>query len=211
MKKTFKSVICLFSAAVLALSLFGCGKDETAVGDGFDNFNKNSDDIIKDDPSENGENADKYSINKENLIISESEDKTKLNYTYAFPVSLGNSNVTLSASEDKETKTFMSGSVWFLGTGAKGGKPVSQETADEFCKFAKLAVLSFTPLSEKEADAVIAEVKAGVTDSYNGQTTNKKQVGNYLFKFSSSKLMTSFTIENTAFGAKGNENVSVNE
>lgn len=209
MKKILKSTICIFSAAVLTLSLFGCGKEKTSVSDGFENFNKNSDDIIVESPSENGEN--KYLINKEDLIISESEDKTKTNYTYVFPVTAGNSNITLSASEDKETKTFINGTVWFLGTGSKSGEPIAQETADEFCRAAKLSVLSFTPLTEKEADAVIAEVKANLTASYNGKTTNKTQIGDYLFKFSSSRLMTSFTIQNTAFGAEGNENVSVNE
>lgn len=209
MKKAFKSAICIFSAAALALSLSGCKNESTTVGDGFENFNKNYKAAVKEPPSENEEN--KYTVNKESLLISESEDKTKLHYTYVFPIALGNSNVTLSASEDKKTKTFINSSVWFLGTGVKEGKYAAQETADEFCKFIKLTILSFTPLTEEETDTVTAEVKATIAASYNGNTSSEKQIGNYLFKFSSSKLMTSFTIKNAAFGAKGSESVSVNE
>lgn len=194
MKHALKSIACVLMALTLTFALFGCIAEKNMVTDGIEKF---------DEVSSN------YKIPAKDVQISESSDKKTLNYTYSFDVSAGNSKITLLASADKESKAFKESSVWFVGTGQDTSGSISQATVNEFCEIAKYSILAFTELTEAEADAVIEELKANLPESYNGKTSNTKETDKYHFGFSSSILLTGFTIKNNqAPGNSGEEDVT---
>lgn len=196
MKHAIKSIACVLVALAITLTFFGCMAEKNMVTDGFKKFDEISSD---------------YKIPEKDIKITESTDSKKLNYTYSFDVSAGNSKVTLLASADKESKEFTESSVWFVGTGKTSAGEISQATVDEFAEIAKSSILSFTELTEDDADAIIKELKVNLKESYNGKTSLIKNVGNYRFGFSSSAILTAFTIKNNAASVNSSqEDVSAN-
>ena len=196
MKHAIKSIVCVLVALAITLTFFGCMAEKNMVTDGFKKFDEISSD---------------YKIPEKDIKITESTDSKKLNYSYSFDVSAGNSKVTLLASADKESKEFTDSSVWFVGTGNTSAGEISQTTVDEFAEIAKSSILSFTELTEDDADAIIKELKVNLKESYNGKTSLIKNVGNYRFGFSSSVILTAFTIKNNAASVNSSqEDVSAN-
>ncbi len=196
MKHAIKSIICVLVALTLTLTFFGCMAEKNMVTDGFKKFDEISSD---------------YKIPEKDIKITESTDSKKLNYSYSFDVPAGNSKVTLLASADKESKEFTDSSVWFVGTGNTSAGEISQATVDEFAEIAKSSILSFTELTEDDADVIIKELKVNLKESYNGKTSLIKNVGNYRFGFSSSVILTAFTIKNNDASVNSSqEDVSAN-
>lgn len=181
MKHAIKSIACVLLALILTLSFVGCMAEKNMVTDGIKKFDEISSD---------------YKISEDDIKISESSDSTTINYTYAFDISAGSSKITLLASADKKSKEFIRSSVWFIGSGQTAEGGISQSAVDNFCKIAGYSILSFTELTEADADAIIKELKVNLPESYNGKTSFTKDVGNYRFGFSSTTIMTGFTIEN---------------
>lgn len=181
MKHAIKSTLCVLVALALTLTFFGCMAEQNMVTDGIKKFDEISSD---------------YKIPEKDIQISESSDGNTINYTYSFDFSAGSSKVTLLASADKKSKEFIKSSVWFIGSGQTADGEISQNTVDEFCKVSGYSIISFTELTEADADAIIEELKVNLPESYNGKTSYTKDVGNYRFGFSSSSIMTGFTIEN---------------
>lgn len=181
MKHAIKSIACVLLALILTLSFVGCMAEKNMVTDGIKKFDEISSD---------------YKISEDDIKISESSDSTTINYTYAFDISAGSSKITLLASADKKSKEFIRSSVWFIGSGQTAEGEISQSAVDNFCKIAGYSILSFTELTEADADAIIKELKVNLPESYNGKTSFTKDVGNYRFGFSSTTIMTGFTIEN---------------
>ena len=136
MKHAIKSIVCVLVALAITLTFFGCMAEKNMVTDGFKKFDEISSD---------------YKIPEKDIKITESTDSKKLNYSYSFDVSAGNSKVTLLASADKESKEFTDSSVWFVGTGNTSAGEISQTTVDEFAEIAKSSILSFTELTEDDA------------------------------------------------------------
>ena len=187
MKHAIKSTACVLLALILTLSFVGCMAEKNMVTDGIEKFDEISSD---------------YKISEDDIQISESSDSTTINYTYAFDISAGSSKITLLASADKKSKEFIKSSVWFVGSGQTADGEISQSTVDDFCKIAGYSILSFTELTEADADAIITELKVNLPEAYNGKTSLTKDVGNYRFGFSSTTIMTGFTIVN--LNAKAN-------
>lgn len=181
MKHAIKSIACVLLALILTLSFVGCMAEKNMVTDGIKKFDEISSD---------------YKISEDDIKISESSDSTTINYTYAFDISAGSSKITLLASADKKSKEFIRSSVWFIGSGQTAEGEISQSAVNNFCKIAGYSILSFTELTEADADAIIKELKVNLPESYNGKTSFTKDVGNYRFGFSSTTIMTGFTIEN---------------
>lgn len=181
MKHAIKSIAYVLLALILTLSFVGCMAEKNMVTDGIKKFDEISSD---------------YKISEDDIKISESSDSTTINYTYAFDISAGSSKITLLASADKKSKEFIRSSVWFIGSGQTAEGEISQSAVDNFCKIAGYSILSFTELTEADADAIIKELKVNLPESYNGKTSFTKDVGNYRFGFSSTTIMTGFTIEN---------------
>ncbi len=181
MKHAIKSTLCVLVALALTLTFFGCMAEQNMVTDGIKKFDEISSD---------------YKIPEKDIQISESNEGNTINYTYSFDFSAGSSKVTLLASADRKSKEFIKSSVWFIGSGQTADGEISQQTVDEFCKVSGYSIISFTGLTEADADAIIEELKVNLPESYNGKTSYTKDVGNYRFGFSSSSIMTGFTIEN---------------
>lgn len=187
MKHAVKSAFAVLLALALTLTFFGCIAEKNMVTDGIEKFDEISSD---------------YKIDEKNVLIYESSDETTINYKYSFDFSAGSSKVTLMASADKNTKEFIKSSVWFLGSGKTADGEISQSTVDDFCKISGYSILSFTELTEADVDSILEELKVNLPASYNGDTSYTKDVGNYRFGFSSTAIMTGFTIEN--LNAKAN-------
>lgn len=187
MKHAVKSALAVLLALALTLSFFGCMAEKNMVTDGIEKFDEISSD---------------YKIEEKDMLISESSDKNTINYTYSFDFSAGSSKVTLLASADKNSKEFIKSSVWFIGSGQNSEGEISQNTVDDFCKISGYSIISFTGLTEADADSIIEELKVNLPESYNGKTSYTKDMGNYRFGFSSTTIMTGFTIEN--LNAKAN-------
>ena len=181
MKHALKSTVCVLLSLTLTLLFFGCMAEKNMVTDGIEKFDEISSD---------------YKIEEKDILIAESSDKNTINYNYSFDFSAGSSKVTLMASADKNTKEFIKSSVWFVGSGKTSDGEISQSTVDDFCKISGYSILSFTELTEADADAIIEELKVNLPESYNGETSYTKDVGNYRFGFSSTNIMTGFTIVN---------------
>lgn len=187
MKHALKSIICVLLSLTLTLLFFGCMAEKNMVTDGIEKFDEISSD---------------YKIDEKNVLIVESSDETTINYNYSFDFSAGSSKVTLLASADKSSKEFIKSSVWFVGSGKTADGEISQSTVDDFCKISGYSILSFTELTEADVDSILEELKVNLPASYNGETSYTKDVGNYRFGFSSTNIMTGFTIVN--LNAKAN-------
>lgn len=187
MKHAVKSLACVLLALALTLTFFGCMAEQNMVTDGIKKFDEISSD---------------YKIPEDDIQISESSDSSTINYTYAFDISAGSSKITLLASADKKSKEFIKSSVWFVGSGQNANGEIDQSTVDDFCKISGYSILSFTELTEADVDTIIEELKVNLPESYNGKTSLTKDVGNYRFGFSSTAIMTGFTIVN--LNAKAN-------
>lgn len=195
MKHTIKSIACVLVALALTLTFVGCVAEKNTVTDGFKKFDKIS---------------SEYKIPEKDIKISESSDSKTLNYTYSFDVEAGSSKVTLMAAADKELKEFTESSVFFFDTGKASAGKISQTAIDDFAEIAKNSILSFTELSEEDADSIIKELKVNLAEAYNGKTSLTKTVGNYLFGFSSSAILTAFTIKNNQADINSSqENITV--
>lgn len=199
MKHAIKSIACVLITLAITLAFFGCIAEKNMVTDGIDKFNNIA---IDNDDSKTSQNSSSPIISKDDLQITESSDGKTLRYTYSFETSAGSSKITLLATADKKSKEFIESSVWFVGKGQDASGNISQDTVDTFCEISKYSVLAFTELTEADADSIIKELKVNLPESYNGKTSANKDIGNYRFGFSSSNILTGFTIKNT--NAKAN-------
>lgn len=204
MKHAIKSIACVLVALAITLTFFGCMAEKNMVTDGIEKFN-NIAAADNNDGDKNSQDSDSPTISKDKLQVTESSDGNELRYTYSFNESAGNSKITLLATADKKSKEFIESSVWFVGRGQDASGNISQATVDNFCEISKYSVLAFTELSEADADAIIKELKVSLPESYNGKTSFTKDVGNYRFGFSSSSILTGFTIKNIKASANSSQ------
>lgn len=194
MKHAIKTIACVLVALALTLTFFGCMAEKNMVTDGIDKFNNIA--AADNDGNKTSQDSDSPIISKDKLQISESSDGNELRYTYSFKESAGSSKITLLATAEKNSKEFIESSVWFVGKGQDDSGNISQTTVDNFCEISKYSILAFTELTEAQADTIIKELKVNLPESYNGKTSFTKDVGNYRFGFSSSSILTGFTIKN---------------
>lgn len=190
-RKIFKSIFSLALAAVITFSFFGCGKPKNAVSEGFDKFNKISDNEI---------------IEEDGVTMTTSDDKKRLSYTYIFSSSDGTLPISLTSSADKKSKELIDLSLWFVGVGRGSDGVIAEGLKNKFAGLAESSLQAFAGLTEEEAKAVIEELKMYDSASYNGKTSTVKTTEKYRFSFTSNLVITGFTIKPISAESAGNSN-----